>query len=55
MPQNLNTTFPPANLRILFLAAKSDTATKHTNTNAELFNVYCQILKICVISLEWVC
>jgi len=55
MPHNLNITFPPANLRILFWAAKSDITNKHTNTNAESFNDYYQILKICVLSLEWVC
>ena len=55
MPHNFNTTFPPANLRILFWVAKSDITTKHTNTDAEFFNDYYQILKIFVLSLQWVC
>jgi hypothetical protein len=55
MPHNLNTTFPSANLRILFWAFNSDITTKHANANAEFFNNYYQILKICVLSLEWVC
>jgi len=55
MPHNLNTTFRQANLRILFWAAKTDITTKHTNTDAEFLNDYYQILKICVLSFEWVC